>query len=391
MTTDSRKLSMQTRAVHAGEPAPRVEGALVLPVFQSSTYETTGDSGYHDLPYLRLNNSPNHLALHRKLADLEGAEEALVTSSGMAAIFTALLSVLDSGDHLLAQRGLYGGTHTLLSRDLPALGISCDFVDLHDSDEWHAGLRPNTRAIYVETITNPLLTVADLHGVVSFAREQGLVSLIDNTLASPVNCNPLALGFDVVLHSATKYLNGHSDIVAGVIAGSGDLLSRCKHKLDHLGGTLDPHACFLLQRGMKTLPLRVERQNANALAIARYLESHDAVTGVHYPGLESHRNHDRARALLKGFGGVLSFDHCGGGQGAGDMLRRLELVTPAVSLGGVETLVTMPAASSHSGLSPEERQKIGIGDGLVRLAVGIEGVEDLVSDLEQALSTESSA
>ncbi len=391
MTARGRDLSILTRAVHAGEPDPRVEGALVQPVFQSSTYETAEDTGYHDIPYLRLNNSPNHVALHRKLADLEGAEDALVTSSGMAAIYTALLSVLDSGDHLLAQRGLYGGTHTLLTRDLPALGISCDFVDLHDVDEWRAGLRPNTRAFYIETITNPLLNVGDLPGAAAFAREHGLVSLIDNTLASPVNCNPLAFGFDVVLHSATKYLNGHSDIVAGVIAGSGEIVSGCKHKLDHFGGTLDPHACFLLQRGMKTLPLRVAQQNATALALAGYLESHEAVSGVYYPGLASHPDHDRAQNLLRGFGGVLSFEHAGGGRGAGEMIRRLELVTRAVSLGGVESLVTMPAASSHAGLSPEERREIGIGDGLVRLAVGIEGVGDLTDDLGRALSVEGPA
>ncbi len=391
MTARRRDLSILTRAVHAGEPDPRVEGALVQPVFQTSTYETAEDTGYHDIPYLRLNNSPNHVALHRKLADLEGAADALVTSSGMAAIYTALLSVLDSGDHLLAQRGLYGGTHTLLTQDLPALGIGCDFVDLHDADEWRAALRPNTKAFYIETITNPLLNVGDLPGVAAFAREHGLASLIDNTLASPVNCNPLALGFDLVLHSATKYLNGHSDLVAGVIAGSGELVSRCKHKLDHFGGTLDPHACFLLQRGMKTLPLRVAQQNATTLALAGFLESHDAVSGVYYPGLASHPDHDRACNLLRGFGGMLSFDHAGGGRGAREMIRRLELVTRAVSLGGVETLVTMPAASSHAGLSPVERRDIGIGDGLVRLAVGIEGADDLAADLGRALSGEAPA
>ncbi len=380
------RLSISTRAIHAGETNPRIKGALVVPIFQSSTYETTDTTGYHDIPYLRLSNSPSHLSLHRKLADLEMAEEALVTSSGMSAISTALFSVLDSGDHLLAQRGLYGGTHTLLTRDLPALGINCDFVDLQDPEDWSRHLQPNTRAFYVETITNPLLHVGDLPAVAAFCRDRGLVSLIDNTLASPVNCTPRSFGFDVVLHSATKYLNGHSDIVAGVIIGSGDIVRKCKHKLDHFGGILDPHACFLLQRGIKTLPLRMERQNQNTLALARFLESHEAVTGVNYPGLESHPDHARACHLLTGYGGLLSFDHAGGNHGARDMIRRLQWVTQAVSLGGVESLITLPAASSHAGLSAKERREIGIGDGLVRVAVGVEGIEDLLVDFEQALS-----
>ncbi len=388
MTTNKTSRSIATRAVHAGEFSPKIAGALVVPVFQSSTYETAQNSGYHDISYLRLSNSPNHLSLHRTLADLEGADEALVTASGMAAISTALLTILNSGDHLLAQRGLYGGTHSLLTQDLPALGIHCDWVDLQDPDEWRARLQPNTQAFYAETITNPLLNVGDLPAVAAFCQEHGLVSLIDNTLASPVNCNPLALGFDVVLHSATKYLNGHSDIVAGVIAGSGDLVMKCKHKLDHLGASLDPHACFLLQRGIKTLPLRVACQNANALALARYLESHDLVARVNYPGLTSHPDHVRARRLLRGFGGLLSFEHAGGRSSADDLMQRLELVTPAVSLGGVESLITLPASTSHAGLSAQERQETGIREGLVRLAVGVEGIEDLIADFDQALSVE---
>lgn len=383
---DTRKLSLSTRSVHAGEPDPRIEGAVVLPVFQSSTYASSGDAGYHDIPYLRLNNSPNHVALHRKLADLENAESALVTASGMAAISTALLSVLGAGDHLLAQSGLYGGTHTLITRDLPALGIEFDFVDPGDPEEWRSRLRPTTRAFYVETLSNPLLAVADLPAVAAFSDKHGLTSLIDNTLASPVNCNPVDLGFDLVLHSATKYLNGHSDIVAGVVAGEASLVARCKHKLDHLGASLDPHACFLLQRGIKTLPLRVERQNGNTLALARYLDSHPAVIRVNYPGLETHPGHQRARQLLQGYGGLLSFDHAGGGAGARAMLQRLELVTQAVSLGGVETLATLPAASSHAGLEKAERERIGIGEGLVRVAVGIEGADDLIADFDQALA-----
>ena len=385
MDAEKSKLSLATRSVHAGEPDPKILGAVVQPIFQSSTYASADDTGYHDIPYLRLNNSPNHLALHRKMADLENTEAALVTASGMAAISTALLSVVGAGDHILAQSGLYGGTHTLITSDLPALGVEFDFVDPDDPGDWARKLRPNTRAFYVETLSNPLLTVGDLPAVVGFCREHGLTSLIDNTLASPVNCTPADMGFDIVLHSATKYLNGHSDIVAGVIAGSGELVATCKHKLDHLGASLDPHACFLLQRGIKTLPLRVEMQNGNALALARFLDAHPAVSRVNYPGLESHPGHARAKQLLRGCGGLLSFEHGGGGEVAGAMLQSLELVTQAVSLGGVETLATLPARSSHAGLTAVERQQIGIGDGLVRVAVGIEGAEDLVADFAHAL------
>ena len=380
------RFSLETRVVHSTAPDPGSGGALVQPVFQSSTYVDDGGGDYHDLPYLRLNNSPNHRALHRKLADLEHAEAALVTASGMAAISTALMATLRSGDHVLAERGLYGGTHTLFTQDLPALGISHDFVDLDRPDEWLGKLRPNTRAFYVETLTNPLLTLGDLPGVVRFCREHGLVSLVDNTLASPVNCNPRTMGFDLVLHSATKYLNGHSDIVAGVIAGREDLVTTCKHKLDHLGATLDPHACFLLQRGIRTLVLRVERQNDNATELAGHLELDPAVTRVNYPGLVSHPDHERAGRLLNGCGGLLSFEHANGGAGAAATIRALRIATGAVSLGGVETLVTQPAVSSHAGLTADERKHIGITDGLIRVAVGIEGIEDLKDDFSRALA-----
>jgi cystathionine gamma-synthase/cystathionine gamma-lyase/cystathionine beta-lyase len=391
MSDPKTALCLETRAVHAGEPERGAGGALVQPIYQSSTYADDGGRDYHDLPYLRLNNSPNHLALHRKLADLEGAEDALVTSSGMAAISTALLTVLKSGDHVLAGQGLYGGTHTLFTRDLPALGINHDFVDLRDPESWRRKLRPDTRAFYVETLANPLLTLGNLPLVADFCAGHGLTSLVDNTLASPVNCNPLALGCDIVLHSATKYLNGHSDIVAGVIAGREETIAACKHKLDHLGATLDPHACFLLQRGIRTLVLRVERQNENALALANFLEGQAAVSRVNYPGLPSHPDHGRAGELLRGFGGLLSFEHVAGGDAAGRMARSLRIATMAVSLGGVETLVTLPARTSHAGLTGEERRRFGIADGLVRVAVGIEAVTDLQADFASALDAAEAA
>ena len=377
---------IETRAVHAGEPRPRLAGAITPPIFQTSTYLSGGESGYHDIRYLRLNNSPNHLALHAKLAALEGGESALVTASGMAAISTTLLGILKSGDHLLAQKGLYGGTHTFIAHELPDFGITVDFVDLNRPAEWARKLTPASRAFYVESMTNPLLEVGDLPAVVEFAQAKGLTTLIDNTLASPVNFRPLEIGFDLALHSATKYLNGHSDIVAGVIAGRRELVDKVKRKLDHLGATLDPHACFLLNRGIKTLPLRVHRQNRTALALAEMLRDHPAVTAVHYAGLAGHPTAARAKALFGGFGGVLSFDHKDGADGAHRMISRLELAAEAVSLGGVETLVVLPAETSHVGLSVEERSEIGIGDGLVRVAVGIEGEDDLLADFERALS-----
>ena len=378
--------ALETRVVHAGEPRPRVDGAVTLPIFQTSTYTTGGESDYHDIRYLRLNNSPNHLTLHAKLAALEGSESALVTASGMSAISTALLSVLKSGDHLLAQTGLYGGTHTFMTHELPDFGIAVDFVDLNEREKWASKLRPNTRAFYVESMTNPLLEVGDLPAVVAFARAEGLTTLIDNTLATPVNFRPVELGFDLILHSATKYLNGHSDIVAGVVAGTPELVERVKRKLDHLGGTLDPHACFLLNRGIKTLPIRMKQQNDNGQALAELLHEHPAVASVYYAGLGEHPTAARAKSLFGGFGGVLSFDHRDGAASARRMMARLELAVEAVSLGGVETLVTVPAETSHVGLSPKERKEAGIGDGLVRVALGIEGRDDLLADFRRALS-----
>ena len=271
---------LDTKLVHAGEPEPRIEGAVGMPIFQSSTYEYAGATSYHDLKYIRLNNTPNHRVLHAKLAALENAEAALVTASGMAAVSTTLLTVLRAGDHLLAQNCLYGGTHDFVTRDFPALGLTVDFVDGDRPETWRAKLRPETKAIYVETMSNPLLEVADLEAAASFAREHGLVSIIDNTFASPVNFRPPEHGFDLSIHSCTKYMNGHDDIVAGAVIGRRALVEAANRKLGHLGGALDPHAAFLLHRGMKTLGVRVRQQNASALAIARFLEGHAAVAQV---------------------------------------------------------------------------------------------------------------
>ena len=248
-------------------------------------------------------------------------------------------------------------------------------------------MRPNTKAIYVETMTNPLLGVPKLREIVDFARNHRILAIIDNTFASPMNFRPLDWGFDLSLHSCTKYLNGHSDIVAGAVIGRGDLIGRVIHRLNHLGGTLDPHACFLLHRGIKTLAVRVRQQNQSALRIAQFLEGHQAVGKVNYPGLESHPGHRRARELFDGFGGMLSFELVGGVDAADRFIRRTTLPTLAPSLGGVESLITRPATTSHAGLSPEERMAAGISDGLIRFSVGIESTDDLIEDFDRALGT----
>jgi cystathionine beta-lyase/cystathionine gamma-synthase len=376
---------IETKLIHAGEPEPLILGAVSIPIFQSAMFEYSGEKDYHALRYIRLNNTPNHIALHQKLAALENGEAALVTSSGMAAISAALLTVLSKGDHLLAQDCLYGGTYDFITKDFASFGIAYDSIDGNDPASWVRKLKPNTKAIYVETMTNPLLQVADLRAVAAFAKSHGLVSMIDNTFASPMNFRPLEHGFDLSLHSCTKYLNGHSDIVAGAIIGRGDLVEKITHKLNHLGGSLDPHACFLLHRGMKTLAVRMKHQNESALRIARFLEQHPAVERVNYPGLESHPAHERAKDLFDGFSGMLSFEVGGGTEAAERFMSKTTLPIIAPSLGGIETLLTRPSTTSHSGLSPEERGSLGISDSLIRMSVGIEATEDLIEDFDRAL------
>ena len=379
---------IETKLIHSGEPDPRIQGAISMPIFQTAMFEYAGEKGYHAIRYIRLNNTPNHLALHQKLAALENAEAALVTASGMAAISTTLLAVLSSGDHLLAQDCLYGGTHDFVTEDFASFGIGYDFIDGEDPASWKKKLRPNTRAVYVETITNPLLKVADLKAVVEFAREHGLISIIDNTFASPVNFRPAEWGFDLSLHSCTKYLNGHSDIVAGAVIGRSALIEKITHKLNHLGGSLDPHAAYLLHRGMKTLAVRMKFQSESAMRIAQFLEGHPAIEKVNYPGLPNHPAYQRAREFLNGFSAMLSFEVRGGVEAAERFMQKTELPIVAPSLGGVETLLTRPATTSHSGMSPQDRLKAGITDSLVRMSVGLEAAEDLIEDLERALAGE---
>jgi len=356
-----------------------------MPVFQSAMYETAGEKSYDDITYIRLNNTPNAQALADKLASLENAESALVTASGMAAISTSLLTVLSAGDHLLAQDCLYGGTHDFVTRDLEKFGISYTFIDGNDPESWEKKVRPNTKAVYIETISNPLMQVPDLEAVVEFAKHNKLVSIIDNTFASPINFRPPEHGFDLSVHSATKYLNGHSDIVAGAVIGGSGLVEQITHRLNHLGGSLDPHAAFLLHRGVKTLAVRVKCQNESALQIARFLEKHPGISKVNYPGLESHPDHGRARSLFDGFGGMMSFELRGGVEAAELFMRKARLPIVAPSLGGVETLMTRPSRTSHSGMLVDERRRLGISDELIRFSVGIEATSDIMTDLEQAL------
>jgi cystathionine beta-lyase/cystathionine gamma-synthase len=387
MTTHA--LGIDTKLIHAGEPKPRILGAVAMPVFQSVTFEIdpseAGLGYHHGARYIRLNNTPNHTVLHAKLAALENAEAALVTASGMAAISTSLLTVLSAGDRVLAQRCLYGGTHGFFTQECPALGIGVDWIDADLPGSWPEKMTPTTRAIYAEAMTNPLLEVCNLKAIVEFARVHGLVSMIDNTFASPYNFRPPEIGFDLSIHSCTKYLNGHDDIAAGAVIGRADWVGRITRRLNHFGGSLDPHAAFLLHRGLKTLGVRMRHQNESGLRIARFLAEHPAVSRVNYPGLASHPRHARARELFAGFGGTLSFDLAGGAEAADRFMSALRLPVFAPSLGGVDTLVMRPATISHAGLTAEERSSLGIGDGLVRLSVGLESTEDLIEDLDQAL------
>jgi cystathionine gamma-synthase/cystathionine gamma-lyase/cystathionine beta-lyase len=380
---------MDTVAVHGGEPRPGPDGSVVFPIYQGTVYETEPGAGYHDLKYIRLNSTPSQQYLHGKLAALEGAEAAVATSSGMAAVTSILLSLMRAGDHLIASECLYGGTHDFLTGHAADLGWTCSFVDAGRPGTWEAARTDRTRVFLVETITNPLMRVGLLDQVAAFGRREGIVTVIDSTFASPVNFRPLQAGFDLVFHSATKYLGGHSDLVAGAVMGGTDLVERVRKTVNLFGGSLDPHAGFLLARGIKTLSLRVQAQNANALALARFLEDHPAVAAVHYPGLASHPDHAHAAKLLSGFGGMLSLRLHGGEQAAQALADAVTLAYSAVSLGGVETLVTRPAATSHAGMSPQDRDSLGITADLIRVSTGIEGIQDLVGDFAQALEKAS--
>jgi len=375
---------LETNVVHAGRPRPNIEGAVVTPIFQSANYLQSDEKDYGSVRYVRLSNSPNHHVLHARLAVLESAEAALVAASGMAAITSTLLAFAHAGDHVIAHDNLYGGMQNWFEHDGPQFGIACSRINGKSPDGWDAAVRPQSKILYLESITNPMMEVLDLEAAVRFAKRHNLISIIDNTFTTPVNFRPHEMGIDLVVHSATKYLNGHSDIAAGAVAGSRAHVSKVQHVLNHMGGSLDPHACFLLERGMKTLALRVERQNANALELARALAAHPKVRKVNYPGLETDPGYELARRMFSGCGGMLSFYTHTAAQ-AERFIERLRIPLHAASLGSVESLVVRPARSSHLDMTAEARAKIGVTDELVRVSVGIESVDELVADFKQAL------
>jgi cystathionine beta-lyase/cystathionine gamma-synthase len=389
VTDYSRKFeTLETNLVHAGRAEPRWGDAVVSPIFQSANFLSADETTYDSVRYGRLSNSPSHQALQARLAAIEGGEAALVSASGMAAITASILAFAGAGDHLLTARTLYGGTQGFLDHEGRGLGLSYTPIDLVSPEgvsAWEQGVRPETQMVYVEAISNPLVEVGDLERVAAFARDLGLVSVIDATFASPVNFRPLEHGFDVVVHSATKYLNGHSDLIAGVAVGSAERIAEVRRVQNHLGGSLDAFGCYLLERGLKTLALRVARQNASAWALARLLAERPEVRRVHYPGLESDPGHRFAARLFSGFGGMLSF-YADSAERAERFLGRLTIPVHAASLGGLETLVVRPSRSSHLGQTEEERERLGITDDLVRVSVGIEDYDELAADFVQALS-----
>ncbi len=372
-----------TRAIHAGEAAPRAGGPVVSPIYPTTTFYSD-PSGQGEVLYTRYGNGPNHRLLEQRIASLEGAEDALVVASGMAAMAMALLSVLQAGDHVLATDAIYGGTRALLGDELSRLGIQTTFVDLF-SEDWQHGLRPNTKVVLGETPSNPLLRILDLQPIAEAAHAHGAVVIVDATFGSPVHYRALEHGADIVMHSATKYLGGHSDVTAGVLAGSRARIAEARKRARVWGPALDPHAAWLLERGIKTLSVRMERHNRNGMEVARWAEGRPEVARVFYPGLPSHPDHETARRVLDGFGGMVGIELRGGGAAADRFVRALRLAKLAPSLGGVETLVSEPRFTSHSAMSPGQRAANGIRDGFIRVSLGIEDTADLIADFDQAL------
>jgi cystathionine beta-lyase/cystathionine gamma-synthase len=386
MTDRSRhgdRQGLSTRAVHAGAAPYRPGDPLVGPLVSSATFFNTPEPG-GEILYGRYGNTENHRRVGQKLAALDGAEAALVVGSGMAAISLAFLTFAGAGDHVVAADSLYGGTRTLLTRELPRLDIRATFVD--PAGDWAGAIRETTRLLYMELPVNPTLRVPDPRPVARLAAERGIPLVVDATFATPVNLRPLEHGATVVVHSGTKYLGGHSDLVAGVLAGPADVVETARTRLKSFGPNLDPHAIWLLERGVKTLAVRVERQNRTALELARWLEGHPAVVRVVHPGLPSHPDHAVAARLMDGFGGMLGFVVRGGDEAAVRVMRGLRLIAVAPSLGSVESLASMPRHTSHIDMTREERLAAGIDDGFIRISVGIEEAADLRDDLDAALT-----
>jgi cystathionine beta-lyase/cystathionine gamma-synthase len=381
------KLGLSTIAIH-GVPHRRPDWSPVAPALQQSSTFTNPVGSDDEVLYSRYGNNPTQVELARKYAMLEGADAAVFVASGMGATALAHLAVLRPGDHLISSTWIYGGTQKLFDEELGRYGIDVTYVSPDQPRLWRKSIRKATRAIFVETPTNPLMRVIDMGPIAYAAEEEGLALLVDATFASPINYRPLEHGADVVITSATKYLNGHSDVIAGAVAGSASFVEEVIRLMRLWGQAIDPHAAWLIDRGMRTLALRMERHNSNGMAVAQWAEQHAGVSKVHYPGLPSHPDHAHAKTALAGFGGMVGLELKGGAKAAERMLKRLKLVTHAPSLAGVETLVSEPRLTSHKGIGTDGRTKIGIPDGFLRLSCGIEDAADIIGDLEQGLKGE---
>jgi methionine-gamma-lyase len=387
-----RELSPETLAVHAGTYEDPVTGCVGTPIFQTSTfllddasYEAFADGAMRDVPIYTRYGNPSQWAVQEKVAALEGGRSAIVTSSGMSAIASTIYALTNAGSHIISAYDVYGGTYNLLREDMPSAGREVTFVDPTDLDAVRAAVRPETQLLFFETLTNPLLKAPRIGRLAEIAAEANALLVVDNTFLTPVNMRPLALGADIVVHSATKYLAGHSDLTAGAIVGRRKFLDRIWAQTLRFGGTLEPLSCFLLERGLKTLALRVARQNDNATQIARFLAAHEKVAAVHHPEAGGDRYAGLAREDYHGYGGVVSFEVRGGDDAALALMSELKIAYVATSLGGVESLVSMPSNTSHSSLTSGQRASIGIRPGLIRYSAGIEHVGDLIDDLSHAL------
>ena len=381
----------ETKAVRAGTDLSKKSAPLATPIYQTSTFEVSDNEEQlrvtpTDMFYTRYGNPTNTVA-EKAIAELEGTDRALLFSSGMNAITTSVLALLKAGDHVVAQRDIYGGAAKFFGQWLPKFGIETTFVDTTEYEQHERAIRPNTKLLYLESPTNPTLRVVDLRRAVAIAKKHKILTMIDSSFATPINCRPAEFGIDLVMHSGTKYLAGHHDVLCGTVAGREELIERIHGTRTTLGGAMDPHAAFLVLRGIKTIAVRVQRQNENALRVAQFLSQHPAVRSVHYPFLENHPQLALAGAQMSGGGGMVSFEVEGTGEDARKLSEALTLFTLAPSLGGVDSLVCIPVLTSHAMIPAEHRQKMGVTEQLIRLSVGIENAEDLIADLEQALAT----
>jgi cystathionine beta-lyase/cystathionine gamma-synthase len=380
----TRSIDLATLAIHAGTEKRAADTPVVHPLFQSVNFiQEIGTA--EGLRYPRYGNSPNAELVQRRVAALEGAEAAVLLGSGMGAIACGLLALLRPGDHLVASSWMYGGATELLTKEFATLGIDVSFVDPFEPRVWRRTLRKQTRAVFLETPTNPACRVIDLRPISYVTREHGIALVVDSTFASPVNLRPLEHGADVVIHSATKYLNGHHDVLAGIVCGTAPYVEEVRQKMMVWGQAPDPFAAWLLERGLKTLEVRVARQNENAMTIADWCARNPGISKVHYSGLPDHPDHAVAKATMDGFGGMMAIELAGGAAAAEKFLRKLKIIRHAPSLGGVDSLVSEPRFTSHAHLTAEERAEAGIPDGFLRLSIGIESANDLIGDIEQAL------